>query len=344
MLKVYVIFLALLFSASQSCSKKELGKTQSFFVFLNDTVPCYDPLIDTTTLPPGWVHTIPSSFHVDAPFNASFPVFNPSNPNKLAFVKNVKDSLRLSQLIILDLVTGTTQNIYTCPTTIFAMRWNNDGSIVFSRSDNHQVYSISDNGSGLKQITSNKYYNNNPIWYNNNTEIIVAEEFKRLLRYSSEGQFIDTISLHGICCYQSQDCIDNGDIFIAHIPYHNDQFAILHKDGSINYHNFALPLEPNAQYDGFIIYGQYNPSNVNEIFFVTNYGLYKIDLQTNITTAIKASCRSKLIGPFTISTDGQTIIASVNIRQRYANGNVGAHDMLYKYKIDGSEEKIVNIR
>jgi hypothetical protein len=329
-----IIILLVLFL--NACAKREIGHNSQYLsiLLMNDTTPCNDRLM----FQPGEMNTF-SSIN-DAPFSATQPCFNPNNPYQIAYVRETFNAnKREASIITLDLSTGNSQTIYTGTPTFLNLNWSHSGEILFTK--DRQVYLIKADGTGLRQITNNQYYNGLALWYKQDSLILLRRDGGRLCFYDRDGQLQDTIA--GNWYTYSLDCNQSKEILLPSTSFDSNQLAIIHTDQTISYYSFTLPSSPFL----YTKTAKFNPINSNEIFFYRGAeanGLFKYDKASGSINSIMPFCPSENIVNFNISPDGKKIIAEAYIRRKLSTWNEGGHYVLLLMNTDGTDRQIIKVQ
>jgi hypothetical protein len=253
----------------------------------------------------------------------NLPRFNPNNANEIIYLQGIQ-STHITNLVKRNLITGKETFIVN---NVWQMSdWNVKDWIVFNHADN-QVWKIKSNGDSLTLITTNMQGGFYAIWSPDGNKIAYnTGVHPYTLICDANGNYLDSLPYQ--ISYLTQWSKDGSNICglakdYINIVYQNvythqgyqptNNIPIAHSINTIS--AFSIGWLPNSQ----------------DIIWASWQGLYKTNIITKQTTLLKPTCTNRYYTAFSISPDGQKIIAQ---RIDVASG-------LCLMDIDGKNEVII---
>lgn len=234
-----------------------------------------------------------------------YPVFNPNNVNEiLLFFSDL--SKNINQIIIVDCVTNNIRILLNNFEIITQPKWNNNNWILLNKKKanyHHEIWKVKSNGDSLTLLCSggtNLY----PVWVNNNSIIYSFSQdasipyfiiYKNLI-----SEFSDTICN----CNGKYLTVSNNNL-IASSDISSFNVAISSITSSLNFQNYTN--NPNTG-DFLIRNICWHPTS-NEIYYIRNNGIYKMNIFVKKEILIYNSCSSRRYNSISISPNGNKIVA-----------------------------------
>lgn len=279
------------------------------------------------------------------------PCYNPNNSNEFIYIEELIDET--AQLVIYNCVTKEKKVIVNDSVNdVSQPNWVRHSLVAYNSGLHVYVVNLAgaDNtkvGNGVKSWFPEWIHDDNVLtfvnFYSSDDNFNDAEGVNQAT-YNFISNTIDTFTI------QYND--DNiGILGLGASGIDNDYFTIL-RMGSY-FDNLKLALINSTTHNvlnlvdisetmhmGDILCVQWHPNN-HEIYFTHWYGnMYKVDIETGISTVVLESCDSKWYNRFSISPDGtKMLVEKVNC---VFNGlAIYMNSTIVEYNIDGSGEKVI---
>lgn len=261
------------------------------------------------------------------------PYFNPNNQNEFAFIEvNYNVNAYFSDLNIYNISTLEKKYVTNDISVLNQPKWNTDNKLLFNK--NNQIFVIKTSGDSLTQLTFSGL-NIRPEW-------VDLSNICYMDNYNSEGVVMNIFTLDKYIV--ENNVLTNSDV--------SSNSMIAATDGGVNNPNIAIsPVDSfnwevvtNNTFDSErdrIMCIQWHPNNEDIYYTKWNTGLFKVNINTKKEECILEGCQSKWYHYFSISPDGQKIIAE---RVDATFDNQGGICYLYSYSsivlmnIDGTNE------
>lgn len=267
------------------------------------------------------------------------PVFNPLNSNEFVCIEHFYDTI-MDEILVLqynlikyNIKTGERQVlIEKFPQGFGKISWSRTGWIAFCTNVNNispDIWRIRDDGSQLKKIVSfpsssdpEFNYKGDKLMYSkhmNYTRMEVRLNPSLLLHNNNQiidvhGRGIDSIcqpdSGSYFCkpMYKKSWSASNRVLYLLSYGHVPDSY---HGIGLFDYNTFERTVIFSEEYYGninYIIDIHWHPGDTY-FYYTTRQGLFLYHLQTGIREKIRTSCNSRRYNYFSVSSDGNKIIA-----------------------------------
>lgn len=287
------------------------------------------------------------------------PSFNPNNQDEFVFIR-LNPGVSPPQLVQYNFSTGEQTVLHDY--IVGRPKWGRQGWITFAGTDN--IFIIKDDGSSLSQITwgeDDTYpvfnYEGDKIYYNRNKNYTNAmleanpelyKEDKEIL-IDLEGNVIDSIMIPNISnsntTYFSYlrwgiSDITSNNLVYAMLGNGADTFGIYLIDPDIGtiqpIHTWIVGSNGNTLPTDMVY------SNGYIYFSRWRNGLYKVDVNSGITTTIIEGCSTQYYENLTISPDGHFLIAEKVTYKPLNNYDIVENHEIWKISLDSCyQERIL---
>jgi len=275
------------------------------------------------------------------------PSVNPSNKNEVVMVEDNR------RLVKLNISTGTSTVLAENIGTILTPDWGSLGWIVFSAG--WKIWKVNSNGSGLEQLTNDlrdiwPTFNpsGNKVLYPRNREHAGDKNESVIMVIDLEGNRIDSF-----CPLKDNDCLlweysswSSEQLLVAEFGYYDysngNGIAVYDTNGNTVSAPYEIPDKNYKSYP-FIQDIEWHPNN-GLIYFQDMRGIKSLDPENGKVKLLKKSCSEEFYEEFTITPDGEHIIAV----KGEASGDkktciITEERYLVKMKINGSGEQRIEI-
>ena len=265
----------------------------------------------------------------------SRPIFNPTNPNEIAYLRRPFGSNECSDEIwTFNFKTGRTNRVTN--KRVCKMDWNILNWIVFV-SDEDDVWKVKPSGSELERIVSDGVFSNlikcnsegdqflvtGTSFVSFGTEKIIAD---------LEGNRLQTISILEFEFFSELDWRKNLIVF----PFSNE----IRKYDLIQDTTIRIEIMENENFNDF---NNVQFFNDDEVIFLLEKSLHKLNLVTQIETLIKQNGDNDWFIHFDISIDKKTMLVQKQDFVKMDNCTIQVRNYLALMDIDGSNERRILI-
>ncbi|NMD00247.1 MAG: hypothetical protein GYA62_11085 [Bacteroidales bacterium] len=234
-----------------------------------------------------------------------YPVFNPNNENEILFFYSDLSN-NINQIIIEDIVAKSTRVILNDFEIITQPTWNNNDWILLNKKKanyQHEIWKVKSNGDSLTLLSSggtNLY----PAWVNNNSIIYSFSQYAAFPYFIINKNLISGFS-DTICnCNGKYLTVSNNNL-IASADISSFNVLVSNITSSLNFQNYTN----NPFTSDLIIRNICWHPNGNEIYYIRNNGIYKMNILVKNEILIYNSCNSRRYNSISISPSGNKIVA-----------------------------------
>lgn len=257
------------------------------------------------------------------------PCFNPHNSDEFIYRQG-------NQLWIHDLTTAESKVFKDDVRVMTQPDWSTKGWITFSQIDRN-VWILSDDGGELKQLTTNEssLY---PEFNANGEEILFLSTQMQLI--DLQGTLIDQICKaykDSLCSGWKLSSWSTSNILAGEYQPNQSDYGLCIYDQSGNVIDILYRSDGTNDGADFLRDIEWHPDN-ERIFFTDGYGIKVVDVNTKNVTRIVEGCNSHSYGDISISSDGETIVAT-RFTSSYANCVITSKTGIVRMDIDGSNEE-----
>ncbi len=254
------------------------------------------------------------SFHYydNGQIDYSIPAFNPNNNDEFVALRIIRGNDSTLEQISLDkvnYVSGIRQTILSHSflqsnnISICELSWGSTGWIAFRNCNNNQVYKISENGLGLQQLSigTGSFH---PSFIYDGTKLFFSGVSAGYTVDINTGVYLDTIiepSSFGL--YSVAASFSNNWLITA-----MDDNKVRIIDG--NTLLLVDEVTPNTTISNFshLNYFDNLSINTNQVIFLCDAGICKLNIVDDSVVLIKESCVNKKIISLSVSPDGTKIL------------------------------------
>lgn len=261
----------------------------------------------------------PAFYYDDNQVDYAYPVFNPNDNAEFVALRIVRGNDTTAQqvsLVKVNYVNNTSITLFTHAymqannISICGLSWSSTGWITFRNCNNNQVYKVTDDGTGLQQMTFGTG-SFNPTFTYDGSKIFFSDLSTAYTMDVNTGAYIDTI-------------VDTGyiGVFAYAASFSNNWMITAMNDNSVriidgNSMNLIDQFTPSSSLANFNQFNHFDNLSLSttQVIFSSTAGICKLNIVDHSVILVKESCENKKISWSCTSPDGTKIMYQLDKRE-----------------------------